>query len=55
MEYTFKLFITDDFGSHDIRTYSTMAENIDNAYEKIMNQFYDGRTDGEYVYKVMEM
>lgn len=34
MEYTLRLFITDEFGSHDVRTYSTMAENIDKAYEK---------------------
>lgn len=55
MEYTFKLFITDDFGSHDIRKYSTMAENKDSAYEKVMNMFYAEKTDSEYLYKVQEV
>jgi hypothetical protein len=55
MEFTLKLFITDEFGSHDVRTYSTMAENIDKAYEKIMNMFYAEKTDSEYLYKVQEV
>ena len=52
MEFTFKLYITDDFGKPEVRTYSTIAEDIDSAYEKVISQFYAEKNDGEHLYKI---
>ena len=52
MEYTLKLYITDNFGRPYVRIYNTMAENIDDAYEKVMNMFYAEQPDNKSAYKI---